>query len=201
VRTSRPAIRLVAFLALLAGCLAAGFSADAALPSMQPLLQGKWPRWPRRDAWDVKVVGSYAYVAAHSSGLAVIDVSNPTNCVQLGGCDTLGYAIGVAVSGNYAYVADATNGLQVIDVSDPARCVRVGGFITSAEARDVAVSGNYAYVAAYDAGLQVIDVRDPAAASAWAAITPTFPGESLVWRCRGTTPTSRGRPRGCMSLT
>ena len=39
-------------------------------------------------------------------GLQVIDVSNPTNCVRVGGYDTGGTAYGVAVAGNYAYVAD-----------------------------------------------------------------------------------------------
>ena len=45
-------------------------------------------------------------MADGDAGLQVIDVSNPTNCVRVGGYDTSGYALGVAVSGNYAYVAD-----------------------------------------------------------------------------------------------
>jgi hypothetical protein len=44
--------------------------------------------------------------------LQIIDVSNPTNCVQVGGCKTGGYARGVAVSGNYAYVVEENTGLQ-----------------------------------------------------------------------------------------
>ena len=78
------------FLAVVAGCLAAGLAAThAAPPSLQPLLQGKWPKWSRgAEAQDVKVV------------------SNPTNCVQVGGCETSGQALGVAVSGNYPDLAD-----------------------------------------------------------------------------------------------
>lgn len=77
-------------LAALAGCLAAGLAAaHAAPPSLQPLLPGKWPALPRGNAYcDVKVVGNYAYAAICQGGLAVFDVSNPTNCVQVGGCDT-----------------------------------------------------------------------------------------------------------------
>ena len=89
-------------------------------------------------------------------------MSNPTNCVRVGGYDTSGLAaLGVAVSGNYAYVADWDAGLQVIDVSNPTNCVRVGGYDTSGLARGVAVSGNYAYVADALSGLQVIDVSHP----------------------------------------
>ena len=76
------------------------------------------------------VSGNYACVADWGAGLQVIDVSNPANCVRVGGYDT-GFAVGVAVSGNYAYVADLFAGLQVIDVSNPTNCVRVGGYDTS----------------------------------------------------------------------
>jgi hypothetical protein len=109
-------------------------------------------------------------VADEGGGFQVIDVSNPSNCVRVGGYDTSGDAFGVAVSGNYAYVADGGAGLQVIDVSNPTNCVRVGGYPTSGNALGVAVSGNYACVADwrrwsgmnYVGPLQVIDVSDPA---------------------------------------
>ena len=77
---------------------------------------------------DVEVVGNYAYVALSQAGLTVLDVSNPTNCLPVGGCDTPGHAYGVAVSGTYAYVADSEKGLQIIDVRDPTKCVRVGRY-------------------------------------------------------------------------
>ena len=138
---------------LAVGMLAAGLAAaHAAPPSVQPLLPGKWPAWPRGDALDVKVVGNYAYVALHSTGfldsrsLGVFDVSNPSNCVQVGGCATSGYAYGVAVAGNYAYVAVGEAGLQVIDVRNPTHCVRVGGYDTGRFAKGVAVSGNLSLI-------------------------------------------------------
>ena len=106
------------------------------------------------------MVGNYAYVALGSGGLAVFDVSDPTNCVQVGGFDTSGSAVGVAVSGNYAYVADEYEGLQVVDVSNPADPVRVGGYAAGGFAGDVALWGHHAYVTVAT-GLQVIDVRNP----------------------------------------
>jgi len=83
----------------------------------------------RGHARAVAVSGNYAYVASEDAGLQVIDVSNPTNCVRVGGYITRGWAVGVAVSGNYAYVADFDEGLQVIDVRNPAKAVRVGGYV------------------------------------------------------------------------
>jgi hypothetical protein len=73
-------------------------------------------------AYDVAVVGSYAYVADNLSGLQVIDVSNPAIPVVMGGLDTPDAARGVAVVGDYAYVADGISGLQVV----PAQCSATG---------------------------------------------------------------------------
>jgi PKD repeat protein/subtilisin family serine protease len=108
--------------------------------------------------YDVAVSGTYAYVADNSSGLRVIDISDPANPTEVGFYDTPGYANGVAVSGSYAYVADWISGLRVIDISNPAQPTEVGYHDTLAT--NVAVSGTYAYVAA-SAGLRVIDISDP----------------------------------------
>ncbi len=70
----------------------------------------------------VAVSGAVAYVADFSSGLQLIDVSDPGSPVILGSVDTPGSAVSVAVSGAVAYVADSASGLQVIDVSSCEPC-------------------------------------------------------------------------------
>ena len=86
----------------------------------------------------------------------IIDISNPAACARAGGCETAGYANGVAVAGNFAFVADSYAGLQVIDVSNPANCARAGGCETSGSAHGVTVSGNRIYVADGQKGLLVL---------------------------------------------
>jgi hypothetical protein len=137
---------------------------------LDPVLGGSWsPSFPPGPAVAVAIQNGYAFVAVGSAGLAIIDVSNPSNPQRVGGYDTSGYASGVAVSGNYAYVAERlwtgsnyVGSLQVIDVRNPANPQRVGGTVTGGSAIGVAVSGNYAYVADGTNGLQVIDVGNPA---------------------------------------
>ena len=122
-------------------------------------------RWVGGWLDDVAVSGHYAYVADWEGSLQVIDVSDPTNPVGVGGCETgeEAWAVAVAVSGHYAYSVGWRAGLEVIDVSDPANPVWVGGCRIGARARDVAVSDHYVYVAADDeGGLEVIDVSNPA---------------------------------------
>ncbi|MFM6000454.1 MAG: DUF4347 domain-containing protein, partial [Dolichospermum sp.] len=117
---------------------------------------------------DVQVVGNYAYVADHDSGLQIIDISNPATPTLKGNYDTPNYARGVQVVGNYAYVADSGSGLQIIDISNPTTPTLKGNYDTSGSAIGVQVVGNYAYVADHDSGLQIIDISNPT--------TPTLKG-------------------------
>ncbi len=92
-------------------------------------------------------IALYAYVAAGSSGLQVIDITNPQSPQIVGSVDTPGGAREAAVSGTYAYVADYDSGLQVIDITNPQSPQIVGSVDTPFAANDVAISGAYAYVA------------------------------------------------------
>jgi len=111
--------------------------------------------------------GSKAYVADGSSGLQIIDVSDPAAPAIIGSVDTSGSALGITLSpdGSKAYVADTYSDLQVIDVSDPAAPAIIGSVDTPGDASGVTFSpdGSKAYVADGYSGLQVIDVSDPAA--------------------------------------
>jgi hypothetical protein len=100
-------------------------------------------------------------VADYTSGLQVIDISDPTIPTLIGSCDTPGAAYGVMVSGVYALVADWGSGLQVIDISDPTNPTLIGTYDTPGGAGDVTVSGDNAFVADLGSGLQVIDIADP----------------------------------------
>jgi hypothetical protein len=112
-------------------------------------------------AFGVAIAGRYAYVADHTAGLQVIDISDPSDPITIATEDTSGYAYGVAIAGRYAYVADYDAGLQVIDISDPSDPVTIATEDTSGFALGVAIAGRYAYVGDHSAGLQVIDISDP----------------------------------------
>ena len=109
----------------------------------------------------VAVSGRYAYVASVSSGLQIIDVSNPASPTLAGIYDTPGSAIGVAVSGSYAYVADDDAGRQIIHLVNPSSPILAATYDTPNFAHGVAVSGKYAYVADTGSGLRVLDITNP----------------------------------------
>ena len=119
-------------------------------------------------AWEIKdifVVDGWAYVALGAKGLAILDISDPSNLGEPVYRSTTGEALRVFVSGNYAYVADNESGLAIIDVSDPSDPSEPAYVEMSGDVMDVFVSGNYAFLANDDfsnyLNFAVIDVSDP----------------------------------------
>ncbi len=111
---------------------------------------------------NVAVNGNYAYVAAGSGGLRIVNVANRTAPVIVASIATGGNANDVKVLGTTAYVAAGAAGLQLVDVTNPVAPQLVGSAALPGVAWDVAVSAGVAYVAAGTSGLQVIDVSNPA---------------------------------------
>jgi hypothetical protein len=126
---------------------------------------------------DAAIQHEYAYVAVSTSGLHIINVSDPTSPFPVGSClhddscmPSNGYASNVAVYGNYAYVADTDAGLQIINISDPSNpisenscqfdniCMPSG---TSSIVKNVTLIGHYAFVAGGASGVHLIDIQDP----------------------------------------
>ncbi|MCL5074244.1 MAG: hypothetical protein M1136_01130 [Chloroflexi bacterium] len=108
----------------------------------------------------VAMAGNYAYVAAGSSGLRIIDVSNATSPREVGYYVTAGDARGVVLAGDRAYVANV-DGLRIIDVSNATSPREVGYYVTAGYAEGVALASNYAYVAAGSSGLWILRFTAP----------------------------------------
>ena len=117
-----------------------------------------------RDARSVAIVGNYAYFANVDS-LFILDVSDPTNPVEVGRIDP-GRPIDVEVADGVAYVTDESgdSSLHIIDVSNPSSPVEIS-HISTPELRygDVEIVGGMAYIATNTDAVRVIDVSNPSA--------------------------------------
>ncbi|HWN82202.1 MAG TPA: hypothetical protein VNM87_08920, partial [Candidatus Udaeobacter sp.] len=109
----------------------------------------------------VAVSGTHAYLAADLAGLQIVDISNPSAPVLVGGIDLHDRAYAVAVNGSYAYVAAFHSGLQIVDISNPTTPVVAAVHNTPNEALGVALLGNLACVADGNSGLQIVNVSNP----------------------------------------
>lgn len=82
---------------------------------------------PLKEAHDIYVARTYAYVAAGRQGLVIIDAERPEalkiDQVYTAGNninDARGVKVGASYASLYAYVADGRNGLRVIQLASPA---------------------------------------------------------------------------------
>lgn len=108
----------------------------------------------------IAVDGDYAYIADFTSGLAILNITNPSSPILL---STFAATVqGVVASGDYLYVAAGSGGFKIVSVANPAAPVQVGSLALTG-ANNVAVAGDYAYVADGSSGLRVISIGNPAA--------------------------------------
>ncbi len=120
---------------------------------------------------NIAVQGNYAYLANGVTGLAILDITNPTQPVRVGSLLFDGASIGaVAVEGSNAYVVGTYGyGFWTVDVSNPRIPVQMSwipmGNPSWKPGLSIAVEKNRAYVALSDSGIVIIDVTNPAAPS------------------------------------
>ncbi len=115
--------------------------------------------------------GNYAYVAAGSQGLVIVNTVQKNAPALVSAVNTPGTAHKVSVSGNYAYVADGKQGVAVINISDKTHPVKETDWEFGAQqghsgiALDVfsgysdANENLYAFVADGPAGLVAIHLK------------------------------------------
>ena len=170
-------------LLLLAASLFPTITPDGLLPAAEPLgftLAGSWPGGLRGSPNGITVVDNYAFLAVGPAGIAVFDVTDPTQPVQIGALNTPGDGAGIAVANSYAVVADGTVGLQMLDVRNLAQPTLVGTLSTSKDFRHVALAGTLAYVTGFS-GFYTVDVSDPAHPAQLGAVeTSLCPGAAQV---------------------
>jgi len=98
---------------------------DITLPELPKFVKGNVV--PLQGGNDIYVARTYAYIAAGTQGLVIVDVENP-EAIKLEKIYTadgqINDAQGVKVASTnaslFAYVADGKNGLRVIQLTSPA---------------------------------------------------------------------------------
>jgi hypothetical protein len=129
--------------------------------SLNVSMVGKLDFWdsPRHTA----LFDNYLYIATYNTGLRVLDVSNPTQPVEVffsTSTNCLGASY-VVIDINVAYLLG--NGITTLDITDPAAPEEIGylGYPNSTiHGYSLAVQGNYGYLGGYQR-IYVLDISDP----------------------------------------
>jgi hypothetical protein len=110
---------------------------------------------------DVAVNGNFAYIAATSTGLRIVDISNPSAPEEIGFYVTGNSTYGIAVDSHYAYLADGAGGLQIIDISNPTNPQKISSYSTPTSAYGIELKGNYVYIVDRGQYLRVVNISNP----------------------------------------
>ena len=115
------------------------------------------------EAWDVKVIGDIAYVAAGLDGFYTLAVHDPLNPILLDHQTEFGVHFRkLDVEGQYAYCIDA-DGAYIYDISDPGN-IELLSFTSGTDLVDVDVEGEVMYVSFGDpapSGIATANVTNP----------------------------------------
>ena len=109
-------------------------------------------------AFDIEVVGDYAYVAAGLKGLYVYNISDPSNPSLIARHNFKCTMTVEKVDENLLFVGDGIFGLHAVNVSNPKNITIVASIPSSDRIFDIAVSGNYAFIAEMAAGISIVDL-------------------------------------------
>lgn len=118
----------------------------------------KTGEWGTGNYNKVSVNGNYAYCAAGTAGMDVIDISTPGNPRKIGNFNPAGIIEDLDAAGNYVYAAAGHGGFLVIDSGIPTSPLRVGTANIAGYAASIRVKDNYAYVLSGSGLLTVVDV-------------------------------------------
>jgi hypothetical protein len=139
------------------------------------------------DAWDVRVQGDIAYIAAGADGLVTVDVSDPTNPVFLDQHiqGTTPFYRKLDIQGNRVYVAnfyyDTTwRALLIYNITDPTNLQYLGGRQLT-WATDVFIDGEVAFVAVQNTGVQILNVSDYSAVPIIATVGGIPGNVTAIW--------------------
>jgi fibronectin type 3 domain-containing protein len=127
------------------------------------------------DSSRLALQGNYAYVAASSRGLVVLNVSNPAAPTYSGGYNSSvpnGY-YAISASGNYACVMNSNYDIEILNISNPAAITAAGTYTPSALAGGFVLAGQYLYVAEGVNGLKIIDITNPSSPIVVGSYKPT----------------------------
>ncbi len=113
---------------------------------------------PSYPSFEIQVQGAFAYATCMSTGLVVVDISDPALPQVVGQLILPSYPWGVDIGGEIAIVTTWSAGLRVVNIVDPYHPVEVGFHDTPANAQGVCYRAPYIFVACDTAGLLIYEL-------------------------------------------
>ncbi|GAB6057983.1 LVIVD repeat-containing protein [Desulfonatronum parangueonense] len=111
----------------------------------------------------VRIDGANAFLSNTDQGLTIVNMSDPSNPIEMGCLQTKGRILDMDFSKGFAYVVDDREGLLIIDVRNPERCLEEGRYeVFGGGIQAFKVFGEYALASISGQGLRLYDISWPA---------------------------------------
>lgn len=129
----------------------------------------------------VAVSGDYAYLADASSGVRIINITDPAHPTETSTFITNGFNSGVAIAGNRLFAGNSGAGVQAVDITDLSHPSEISHYQTPGEVVGITLSGSELFTGQGSDGIEVLDISNPANIVSSAKIaTPGFAWQAVL---------------------
>jgi hypothetical protein len=149
---------------------------DVTGPEIVPLGYVPW----FGEAYDLQVADGLAYVAEGYAGLAIVDVSDPSQPERVASLALDSPALRVRLAGEHVLVSTAGAGLAIVRVSDPSHPVLASTLASPSQPTGVAADGSLAVVTAGEGGVYFVDLSDPAVPVELAHLPVSYAADAAI---------------------
>ena len=124
------------------------------------LLEIRYDDW--LDAENIAVSGDYACVALNDQGIAVVDISDPQNPIEVALAERGGDPKVIQISGDYAYIGYTGEGIKVLNIMNPLIPYFENViYPVTLYVSDLFIDNDLMYITHFDCQLTIIDISDP----------------------------------------
>lgn len=108
--------------------------------------------------FDVAIQDQYAYLAANSDGVHIVDISNPNRPVKVGQFSVNRQAKSVQVTKNTLYLG-TIDGIETLNIINPIQPKRIEQYDTPGHASKIQLNNGTLFIAAREAGLLILHTK------------------------------------------
>ncbi len=103
-----------------------------------------------------------AFLADNSSGLKIINNSNPLNPYLIKSVgDSYNETLDISIEGKFAYIADGVDGLEILDLTNPVNPQKISSWSNSYNVTNVFIKDNFAFLSVKDLGVEILNISNP----------------------------------------
>ena len=132
---------------------------------------------PIPGAQGIAIQGRYAFVAASSPALRVVDIADPAHLLEVGQYSFSGSAQNIFVAGNYAYLAVGTQ-VHIVSILTPTVPIGISIYDTAAYVSAAKVANGLIYIANGYNGVRIVSATNPySPTEVGTYLTPNYAGD------------------------